>query len=283
MYLTAHGLSFNITPTGRFFGRIPEPDDVKKDIELVKNSGFPGYEMWVEKLTSFLQHGSKEELRYLVGESGVKVPAFCFVGDFPDMGVHSAEPETAKQIFEVLSAIGCDVGIYVVDPYEGLSREDAMRKACAKLQGVADIAKDYGVKLAIEFIYTLSYLHSLADAIELMERSGKDNVGISLDTFHFYMGGSTLADVARIPEGRLYGIHVNSCPDLPREKMTDKDRVPPGLGVLPYGEILDACKAQGYDRQLSVEILHDDYWKKSPEDGLRSIYEESKDALAPWC
>jgi 2-keto-myo-inositol isomerase len=283
MYLTAHGLSFNITPTGRFFGKIPEPDDVKKDIELVKNSGFEGYELWVEKLTSYLPRGSKEELRKLVKQAGIKVPAFCFVGDFPDMGVHTAEPETARQIFEVLSEIGCDVGIYVVDPYEGLSREEAMEKAGAKLQRVADIGKDYGMKLAIEFIYTLSYLHSLADAIELMERSNRDNVGISLDTFHFYMGGSKLEDVARIPRGKLYGVHANSCPDLPKDKMTDKDRVPPARGVLPYAEIIDACKAQGYDAHLSVEILHDDYWKMSPEDGLESIYEESKDALAAWC
>jgi 2-keto-myo-inositol isomerase len=283
MYLTAHGLSFNITPTGRFFGKIPEPDDVKKDIELVKNSGFDGYEMWVEKLTSYLPQGSKEELRKLVEDAGIKVPAFCFVGDFPDMGIHTAEPESARQIFEVLSAIGCDVGIYVVDPHEGMSRDEAMQKACQKVQGVADIAKDYGTKLAIEFIYTIHYMKSLADAIELMERSGRDNVGISLDTFHFYIGASNLEDIARIPKGKLYGVHANSCPDLPKDQMTDKDRVPPGKGVLPYAEILDACKAQGYDAHLSVEILHDDYWKMSPEDGLESIYRESKDALAAWC
>jgi sugar phosphate isomerase/epimerase len=46
--------------------------------------------------------------------------------------------------------------------------------------------------------------------------------------------------------------------------MTDKDRLPPALGVLPFGEILDACAAQGYDAQLSVEILHDDYWRMPP-------------------
>lgn len=282
MYLCAHGLSFNITPTDRFFGKLPEPGDIRKDIALVKETGFQGYELWVEKLISYLSQGSKEELADLVGEAGIKVPTICFVGDFPDMDLHTAEPETAKEIFSVLSAIGCDTGIYVVDPYEGLEREEAMEKACAKLRNVADIAADHGIGLAIEFIYTLPYLPDLASAIELMERSGRENVGISLDTFHFYMGGSKLDDIARIPEGRLYGLHVNSCPDLPISEMTDKDRVPPALGVLPYAQILDACRDQGYDAQLSIEILHDDYWKLGAGEDIRRIYAESRDALSSW-
>lgn len=282
MYLCAHGLSFNINPTGRFFGGIPGPDDIKKDIALVKEAGFDGYELWIEKLLSYLPHGSKQELAGIVKDAGLKVPAICFVGDFPDMGVHSAEPETAKEIFAMLSAIGCDTGVYVVDPYDGLGREEAMQKAAQKLNMVSDIASDYGIRLAIEFIYTLSYLSSLGDAIELMERSGKDNVGISLDTFHFYMSDSKLQDIARVPEGRIYGVHINSCPDLPKSEMTDKDRLPPALGVLPYAEILDAVKAQGYDAQLSVEILHDNYWNMGPGDDIKAIYQQSKDALAPW-
>ena len=283
MYLCAHGLSFNIKPTGRFFGGIPEPDDLKKDIELIKNSGFQGYEMWVEKLLSYLKQGSKEELAGLVRDAGIKVPAFCFVGDFPDMDVHTAEPECAKDIFSVLSAVGCECGVYVVDPYEGLEREEAMTMACDKLNMISDIAADFGIKLAIEFIYDLPYLPDLASAIELMERSGKDNVGISLDTFHFYMSNSKLEDIARVPAGKIYGIHVNSCPDLPRDQMTDKDRLPPAKGVLPYAEIVDACQKQGYDGHLSMEILHDDYWKLGPGADLKAIYDESKDALAKWC
>lgn len=283
MYLTAHGLSFNIKPTGRFFGKVPEPDDLFRDIELVGQSEFSAYEVWVEKLTSWLHGGSRSELAGRVKDAGIRVPAFCFVGDFPDMGVHTAEPETARKIFEVLQAIDCHVAIYVVDPCEGLDRNAAMAKSCAKLQGVADIAADYGIRLAVEFIYTLGYLKCVNDTLELMERSNRDNVGISLDTFHFHMGGSRLEDIARIPKGRILGIHVNSCPDKPRAEMTDKDRVPPGLGVLPYAPILDACKAHGYDDQLSVEILHDDYWKLGPEASLGKILDETRDACAKWC
>lgn len=283
MYLTAHGLSFNITPTGRFFGKLPEPGDLFADIDLVAASGFEGYELWVEKLTAWLPGGDLQELAGRVRDAGIRTPAFCFVGDFPDMGVHTAEPETAKAIFKALSAIGCTVGIYVVDPYDGLSREDAMAKACAKLQGVADIAADSGIGLAIEFIYTLHYLKNVADTLELMERVDRDNVGVSLDTFHFHLGGSRLEDIARIPAGRLFGVHVNSAPDRPLSAMTDKDRVPPGAGALDYASVLDACAAQGYDAHLSVEILHDDYWKLGPAESLQRIYDETAGALARWC
>ena len=77
MYLCAHGLSFNIRPTGRFFGDIPKPDDIKTDIALIKESGFDAYELWVEKLTAYLRHGSAAELAALITAAGVKVPAFC--------------------------------------------------------------------------------------------------------------------------------------------------------------------------------------------------------------
>jgi len=283
MYLTAHGLSFNITPTGRFFGKLPSPEDIKRDIALVSYSGFVGYELWVEKLLAYMLVGSPDELAQLVCESGVRVPAFCFVGDFPDMGIHSAEPETARNIFAYLQAITCPVAVYVVDPHEGLDRPAAMKQAADQLREVADLAAEYRVGLAIEFIYTLNYMKTVADAIELMERVERDNVGISLDTFHFYMGGSRLEDVARIPPGRLYGIHVNSCPDIPKTQLTDKDRLPPGLGTLPFKEILDASRDQGYQEQLSVEILHDDYWQMDAETALRRIYRESASACQAWC
>ncbi len=283
MYLTAHGLSFNIRPTGRFFGGKPDPADLERDLDLVAESGFEGYELWVEKLLAAMPGIDPERLSAKIREAGIRVPAFCFVGDFPEMGVHTAEPETAARIFELLSAIGCDVGIYVVDPYEGEERAAAMAKAAEKLRGIADIARDRGIRLAVEFIYTLSYLKDVSDALELIDRTDRDNVGISLDTFHFHMGGSRLEDIARIPRGRIYGIHVNSCPDLPKEDMTDKDRLPPALGVLPYAEILDACRDRGYDAHLSVEILHDDYWALGPEGSIRRIYDETKDALARWC
>jgi sugar phosphate isomerase/epimerase len=92
-----------------------------------------------------------------------------------------------------------------------------------------------------------------------------------MDTFHYYKSGIPLEEIRRLPKEHLLIVHVNDCPELPREQMNDSHRVYPGHGVIPLVEEFRILKNEiGYTGFLSIEIFNRDYWADSHENVIRN-------------
>jgi 2-keto-myo-inositol isomerase len=89
-------------------------------------------------------------------------------------------------------------------------------------------------------------------------------VGLVIDSFHFYAGGSTIESIDALEAERLFIFHINDAEDRPREQLEDRHRLLPGLGILPLKEIVAALGRIGYDRVASVEIFRPEYWERDP-------------------
>src|SRR5436190_297053 len=101
-------------------------------------------------------------------------------------------------------------------------------------------------------------------ASEIVDRVGRPNVGLVIDSFHFYAGGSTIESIDAVDPARLFVFHINDAEDLPREMLEDRHRLLPGLGILPLEQIVAALRRIGYDRVTSVEIFRPEYWERDP-------------------
>ncbi|HUX88190.1 MAG TPA: TIM barrel protein, partial [Chloroflexota bacterium] len=63
----------------------------------------------------------------------------------------------------------------------------------------------------------------------------------------------------------LLFVHINDAPGtLPREALTDKDRVLPGTGNFPLASIIRGLRDQGYAGYYSLELFNDDLWATDP-------------------
>jgi 2-keto-myo-inositol isomerase len=102
----------------------------------------------------------------------------------------------------------------------------------------------------------------LAD--EIVRKTARPNVGIVIDSFHFYAGGSTIESIDALDPERLFIFHINDAEDRPRKELEDRHRLLPGLGILPLGEIIAALRRIGYDRVTSIEIFRPEYWERDP-------------------
>ena len=89
-------------------------------------------------------------------------------------------------------------------------------------------------------------------------------MGLVLDTFHFFAGGSSLASLCQLDPRKIFMVHVNDVEPVPRAKLHDALRLLPGEGVLPLQPILAALKGIGYEGKFSVEIFRPAYWARSP-------------------
>jgi len=92
-----------------------------------------------------------------------------------------------------------------------------------------------------------------------------DNVGLVVDTFHFYLGNSSLESLQKVDPEKIFIFHINDSEDLPRNELQDKNRLLPGKGIIPLREIARGLQGIGYNKMVSVELFRPEYWEWDPE------------------
>ncbi len=138
---------------------------------------------------------------------------------------------------------------------------------------LCDIAARHNVSLAFEFLGQPDCSVPVLDlAHEIVRATDRKNLGLVIDSFHFYAGGSTIEMVEALDPNLIYVFHINDAENLPRAQLQDKHRLLPGLGILPLRDLLAAFRKIGYDKVASVEIFRPEYWKRDP-------FELANDAL----
>ena len=114
-------------------------------------------------------------------------------------------------------------------------------------------------------------LSRLEDALDVLEMLHRPDAAILADVYHTHRGGGSFAAFRRLSAATLPVLHVNDYPATPRgEKLVDADRVWPGDGIAPWGEVFASLDAAGADPWLSIELFNPSYWTTSPADTLHT-------------
>jgi 2-keto-myo-inositol isomerase len=158
----------------------------------------------------------------------------------------------------------------------GMSREAALDAAGKRARRYAEAAQP--VKVALEPIGGAELMGGPTAALDIGRRSNAGNVGIMMDTFHYYKSAVPDADILAIPRDKLLIVHVNDSEDLPRAELRDSHRLHVGEGILPLDHDLKLIKSIGYDGFFSVEIFREDYWREP----VGKVVADAKSAMDRW-
>ena len=129
---------------------------------------------------------------------------------------------------------------------------------------VADYAKEKGVNIAVEPINRYeSYVCNTAENIlELIEKTGKDNLFLHLDTFHMNIEENNFRDPILLANQKLKHIHV-----------TESHRGMLGEGTVNWNQFFDALREINFEGNLVLENFSSSIpgmqqmvslWQKSP-------------------
>ena len=247
--------------------------DLATDIAVAGRAGFDFVEIWAAKLMGYLERGGLPALKQDLKRSGVKAVTLNSVErvTFNDPSGHLRMLEDFQRFCRVAAAIGAETVIVVPSPRpKGVSLSAIERESVRVLRELSAIARPYGVRLAYEFLgFADCTVNSLAQCATIVQKVARENVGLVLDTFHFFAGGSTVASIAKVDPRKIFIVHVNDVERAPRRKMHDALRLFPGKGIIPLAQILGAVKAIGYTGKFSVEIFRPQYWNQPPLDVAR--------------
>jgi sugar phosphate isomerase/epimerase len=166
-------------------------------------------------------------------------------------------------------------------PAGDLEPEHARRLVAEGLRDVAAAAREAGVRLGLEPSTphqhdTVSFVNSVADALELLDEDGLRDVGIMVDTYNLWHEEPRA--LARVAE-RVTGLHVA---DEPTEAGRT-DRVLPGEGGTRSAEHVHALLDAGWDGFLDAEIFStpDRFWGLPVDEAARQAYAAASALLRP--
>ncbi|MHB8619552.1 MAG: sugar phosphate isomerase/epimerase family protein, partial [Chloroflexota bacterium] len=144
-------------------------------------------------------------------------------------------------------------------------QEHIREETMAVLAELSDIAQPYGVSLAFEMLgFAWCSVQRLDQAWDIVRGVSRDNVGLVLDSAHFYTGGSTFAMIDELDPRKVLLFHVNDLEDRPKDELGDEHRLLPGEGVIPLAGIISHLRKAGFDGIVSIEIFRPAYWERQP-------------------
>jgi len=220
---------------------------------------FAGIEIDLNHLDAAAQRGSLEDIKKRLDDANLQ-PASIMAFDLAPLAENSIASERFRRGVEAAEHLGAPIMlVYCATniPAE-IEPEKAREKAIIRTEEYAEIARS--LKVGLEPIGRTTLMGRPEDALQIAAAAGASNVGIVMDTFHFYRAGVT--DITPYPLNEFLLVHVNDAEDLPIEKLTDANRVHLGLGILPLAQYLGVLAAKKYSGFLSIEIFRPEYWQQ---------------------
>ncbi len=240
-------------------------------LDAYAKAGFRAIELWLASLEGFLAKESPAVAKRAMADHGIVPVSSCCQGDlfFPRVRDREKKLDEFKRKLETSAALGAPRFVMYSAVFEPVTRAD-YDAALPHLHELGELARQFGIRLGIEFIRGAKFLGCLETTSNLLRKIAHPSLGVLVDTFHFYAGTSKFEDFENLERGEISFVHIDDVPPLPRELLEDKHRVFLGEGVMPLGKILRAV-ARIYQGPISFEVFQ--YAKGDPYQVAKKSFE----------
>ena len=245
-----------------------KPTPILEKIAVAGETGYSAIELWHDDIDAFLQQGGRlADIRKTLEDHNLSVPSTIYVnGWFETTGeAHRQALDECKRRLSQAADLGAMHTIAA--PPAGNADHELGAKNYREL---LEIGIQMGVRPALEYLGFVDEFNSIADAVDVIEKSGHPQATIVHDPFHIFRGGGSIEDVGQLKADQIAVFHFNDAPASPhREQQHDPHRVMPGDGHLDLKRLVDLLRQVGYDRWLSLELFREDLWAQDPREVAR--------------
>ncbi|HQY92852.1 sugar phosphate isomerase/epimerase [Caldilinea sp.] len=270
-----------------FHGATTMTSDLETDVRVSREVGYQGLELWADKVYTYLETHSLEELNALFVDNGVaplSLNALVFVGFRGNE--YAQVQQRCKVMCEIAEAIGCPMLVTVPSPTETrwqLPWPAVVAEYVTVLRDLAEIAAPHKVRLSFEFLgFGWCTVRTPRGAWEIVQAVDRPNVGMTVDCAHLYAGGGLIEELDALDPAKVFAFHLDDLEDTCKEAITDNTRLYPGSGVIPLDEICQRMAAIGYDDACSIELFQPAYWELDPLEVARQCRASALKVLSPY-
>jgi sugar phosphate isomerase/epimerase len=132
-----------------------------------------------------------------------------------------------------------------------------------RFREVANVLKDNDIRLGLEFVgprtsrarSRFPFICTHIGMMELVEAIGTGNVGLLLDSWHWYTAHGTVEELLQLSNNDIVHVHVNDAPSgIDVDKQMDNRRaLPVTTGIIDMKGFINALVKIGYDGPVEAE------------------------------
>jgi sugar phosphate isomerase/epimerase len=252
-------------------------------IRLAKIGGFEGVELYMDELLRMAEERSVDYVKDLFASSGIRPGGWGLPVNWRgEEGRFRADLERLPKYAELASELGAPwTATWVLSFSDELPYEENFRWHLERFRPIAEILARYGCRLGLEFLgpktlrdnHRYEFIHTIGEMLKLCEEIGTGNVGLLLDSWHWYTSHGTLEDLKRLKAEDVVYVHVNDAPyGVPIDEQIDNVRCLPGeTGVIDLVGFLKVLKDIGYDGPVTPEPFSKKLEGLPPDEAVRMV------------
>jgi sugar phosphate isomerase/epimerase len=160
----------------------------------------------------------------------------------------------------------------------------------ARLREIALILDGAGLRLGVEYVAPKTawasqrypFIHTMAEMRDLIAAIGQANLGLVLDSWHWYHAGDTGPDILALSARDVVSVDLNDAPaGVPKDQMVDGKRELPGAtGIIDAMTFLQSLKHIGFAGPVRGEPFNDAVRRLSPDDAAEAAAEALRKLFA---
>jgi len=227
-------------------------------------AGFDGIDIWGGRPHAYRRDLSPEEIaelrRILAGE-GLAIASFI-PAQFryptslcsPNDTIRRDSVSYIQESTETAAALGARiVSVCPGHTIYGQSMEDGWGRLSESLADIAEFARRYDMRIAIEPAdkYETDLVPTCAEALKLIGELRYANLGVVLDNGHAHVVGESAVEAVQMLGPRLFHVHIDD-----NNGLRDQHLVP-GEGTFEFPPFITALHKAGYDGFLAAELSWD--------------------------
>lgn len=210
-------------------------------IELALTYGFRGLDLDMADVIKRSRARGLDAARRYVASASVRVGEFRLPIDWrqADVSYHSALVEL-QEVAQTAAALGATACTATVLPYGGeLPYHENFELHRRRFGEIGDVLARHGIKLGLTFLaaaaeregHPFPFIHQVDTLLTLIRTTSNPHVGLTLDTWSWFVGGGTLEQLYQFPPQQIVAVRLADYPAAgDRERLTDQDRHLPGDG-----------------------------------------------------
>lgn len=187
---------------------------------------------------------------------------------------------------ELLQAAGVNrAGTWIRPMSDSVTYRRNFAKHVERVGLVGEILGAAGVRFGLEYVgpktfwstERFPFVHTLGELRQLLDAVGDDNVGVVLDSFHWYTSHESVDDLLALTGHQVVAVDVNDARVglEPDEQLDGKRMLPGATGVIDLPGFVGALRTIGYDGPVKVEPFNAELSAQP----VRDVVSQTADAL----
>ena len=169
--------------------------------------------------------------------------------------------------------------ILLIIPGNSLHDQDIEEARSLNMQSIEIIcqySRDYDFQLGLEPAnpFVTDLVNTAADAMEIIQKLNRENLGIVLDTGHMNLVNELPQDSIDILGDRLLQIHINDNDGKQQQNLV------PGEGIFRFNDFLQSLMESGFEGNISAELGW--HYTPSPEQPAKLTAQYLRNWIRNW-